>query len=232
MTNLEKMNAIRDLIPVTQNAAYFNTGSVGAMSTIVIDALHAANQRELLEGRATMASFNASKQVAAEVRQRFANLVNADQDNIALTHHTTDGMNIAIYGLNWQPGDEVVTTDLELVPSPRHRDPTVLDFCARCSKCADACPSDAISTGPREAIDGVPRWQIDSEACFTLWCVTGTDCARCMRACPYSHPDNWLHNLVRAGVRRSPRFRRLAIRGDDWLYGRLPTPKPLPDWMG
>jgi reductive dehalogenase len=126
----------------------------------------------------------------------------------------------------------VVTTDLPLVPSARRRDPTMIDFCTRCRKCADVCPSDAIQFGDRVDMDGVRRWQIDSEACFTFWCATGTDCARCMRACPYSHPDNWLHNLVRAGVRRSPRFRRLAIRGDDWLYGRKPAPKPLPNWMG
>ena len=113
MSSSEKINAIRDLMPVTQHAAYLNTGSVGAMSTITVEALHAANQRELLEGRATNASLSASRLAAAEVRQRFANMVQASPDTIALTHHTTDGMNIALCGLQWQPGDEIVTTDLE-----------------------------------------------------------------------------------------------------------------------
>jgi reductive dehalogenase len=126
----------------------------------------------------------------------------------------------------------VVTTDLSVVPSGRHRDPTVIDFCVHCSKCADVCPSDAIPLGNRVDIDGVRRWQIDSEACFTLWSTTGTDCARCMAVCPYSHPNNWMHNLVRTGVRWSPRLRRLAIWGDDLLYGRRPPPRPLPEWLG
>ena len=126
----------------------------------------------------------------------------------------------------------VVTTDLPLVPSTRERDPSVIDFCERCRKCAEVCPSDAIPRDGRRLVDGVRRWKIDSEACFTLWCSTGTDCARCMAACPYSHPDNWLHNLVRRGVRVSPRFRRIAIAGDDVLYGRRPAPKPLPEWLG
>lgn len=125
----------------------------------------------------------------------------------------------------------VVTTDLPLTVDERSPDTTVLDFCTRCKKCADVCPSDAISFEDRTEIDGVRRWQIDSEACFTLWCEMGTDCARCMSACPYSHPDNWIHGLVRSGLRSSARFRRLAIWGDDVLYGRRPTPRPVPDWM-
>jgi L-cysteine/cystine lyase len=113
MSSTEKINAIRDLMPAAQNAAYLNTGSVGALSTITVDAMHAANQRELLEGRATYASFDVSRQATLELRQRFANMVQASPDDIALTHHTTDGMNIALNGLKWQPGDEIVTTNLE-----------------------------------------------------------------------------------------------------------------------
>jgi ferredoxin len=94
-----------------------------------------------------------------------------------------------------------------------------------------ACPSDAISSGDPVDIDGVRRWQIDQEACFTLWCKLGTDCARCVRVCPYSHPNNLLHNLVRAGVRRSAPFRRLAITLDDVFYRTAPPPAELPDWM-
>jgi ferredoxin len=126
----------------------------------------------------------------------------------------------------------VVTTDLPLVPSPRRRDPTVIDFCVRCLKCAEVCPGDAIPLEGRVDIDGARRWRIDSEACFGLWNALGTDCARCMAVCPYSHPDNWMHNLVRRGVRLSGRFRRLAVLGDDVLYGRRSAPRPLPDWLG
>ena len=86
--------------------------------------------------------------------------------------------------------------------------------------------------GSRVDIDGVRRWQIDSEACFTLWNTLGTDCARCMAVCPYSHPDNWMHNLVRRGIGASGRFRSLAIKGDDVLYGRRPPVRPVPEWLG
>jgi reductive dehalogenase len=125
----------------------------------------------------------------------------------------------------------VVTTDLPLISDERSRDHSVMDFCTKCQKCALVCPSRAISFDDRTEIDGVQRWQIDSEACFTYWCSVGTDCGRCVRACPYSHPNNALHNLVRLGVRSSPLFRTIAAKMDDLFYGRIPAPFALPGWM-
>jgi len=124
-----------------------------------------------------------------------------------------------------------VTTGLPLVPDRRVPDHSVRDFCTHCRKCADVCPSRAIPSGDRVEIDGVRRWQINSEDCYTFWCATGTDCGRCVSVCPYSHPRALAHNLVRAGVRRFPAFRRLAIWMDDFLYGRKPPPRDLPAWM-
>ncbi len=126
----------------------------------------------------------------------------------------------------------VVTTDLPLVPDRPTQELTTVDFCARCRKCADSCPSRAIPFGgPEEDEYGVLRWKIDAEACFTLWGRLGTDCARCMAVCPYSHPDNALHSMVRWGIRNNGFFRRGAVWMDDLVYGRRPPPKELPVWM-
>ena len=125
----------------------------------------------------------------------------------------------------------VVTTDLPLVPDGRKWDGTVIDFCRRCKKCADVCPGRAISFDDRKEIDGLLRWQINSEACFTFWCKIGTDCGRCMSVCPYSHPNNAMHNLVRFTVKRSALLRVAALKMDDLFYGRKPAPLPVPDWI-
>jgi ferredoxin len=125
----------------------------------------------------------------------------------------------------------VVTTDLPLLPLPPRGDPTVVDFCERCTKCAAACPSRAIPFETRREIDGALRWRIDSEACYTYWCVAGTDCARCVSVCPYSHPGSALHRIVRRGIRHSSAFRRFAAVLDDFFYGKVPPSASGPDWI-
>ena len=125
----------------------------------------------------------------------------------------------------------VVTTDAPLEISTRSDEPSMIDFCLQCKKCADVCPSNAISFDAPKEIEGITRWQINQEACFTLWKKIGTDCGRCVSVCPYSHPDNLLHNLVRKGLRQSAAFRKAALKMDDFFYGRKPAPKKEEEWM-
>ena len=116
----------------------------------------------------------------------------------------------------------VVTTDLPLTPDPPGGDPSVLDFCTVCKKCAENCPTRSIPFGDREPIDDGLRWAIDPDSCFRFWNAVGTDCGRCMTVCPYSHPDNVAHNLVRWAIRSSGAARRGALWLDDLFYGRRP----------
>ncbi|MCD6556543.1 MAG: 4Fe-4S dicluster domain-containing protein [Bacteroidales bacterium] len=125
----------------------------------------------------------------------------------------------------------VVTTSLELISDKSFNESSVIDFCIQCKKCAATCPSQAISFSDREEIKGVVRWKINQEACFTFWTKTGTDCSKCLQVCPYSHPDNFLHNLVRYGIKKSSAFRKFALAGDDFLYGKKPKAKSFPDFM-
>jgi ferredoxin len=125
----------------------------------------------------------------------------------------------------------VVTTTLELIPDPAPPQMDVIDFCMICKKCAENCPSRSISIGDREDEDGVRRWVLNAETCFAYWNEIGTDCGICMRVCPYSHPDNPAHNLVRWGIKKSGGFRRAALRLDDLFYGRHPESKAPPDWL-
>jgi ferredoxin len=116
----------------------------------------------------------------------------------------------------------VITTDLPLTPDPPADDRAVLDFCSICRKCATNCPVGAIPIGDRVVMEHSRRWIIDDETCYRYWNVVGTDCATCMKVCPYSHPDNWMHNLVRKAIRVSPGTRNLMLWADDLVYGRRP----------
>jgi ferredoxin len=125
----------------------------------------------------------------------------------------------------------VVTTDLPLQEDQRTGDPSILDFCALCKKCAEVCPVRAIPFRPRQQHDGVLRWRIKDDVCYRYWAHTGTDCARCMALCPYSYADSTMHNLVRWAVRRSGAARRGVYLLDRAFYGRAPNPSDPPSWI-
>ncbi len=125
----------------------------------------------------------------------------------------------------------VVTTNMPLQVNKKTSDPSVIDFCLKCKKCADVCPSNAIQFDEPGIVDGIKRWKINQEACFTVWTKFGTDCGRCMSVCPYSHPDNLIHNMVRKGLKNSNAFRSAALKMDDVVYGRKPEPKKLKGWL-
>ncbi len=126
----------------------------------------------------------------------------------------------------------VVTTNMELEPDLPKPDPSMLHFCELCKKCAAVCPGQSISFESGTEVEGIKRWRIDQGSCYDYWCKTGTDCGRCMAVCPYSHPNNILHNMVRYGIKNSTAFRRLAVLLDDLFYGKKPKSKDYPDWMG
>lgn len=125
----------------------------------------------------------------------------------------------------------VVTTNLIPEVDKRKKDESMLDFCLQCKKCAEVCPSSSISFDEPKLIEGTKRWQINSESCFTYWCKAGTDCGRCMACCPYSHPNNLLHNIIRLGIKKSDLFRMIAVHLDDFFYGRKPKSANLPNWI-
>jgi reductive dehalogenase len=125
----------------------------------------------------------------------------------------------------------VVTTDFPMKARSPGSDPTMIRFCRICKKCALSCPAQAISYDDPKPIGGAIQWVINQEECYTYWCKTGTDCGRCISVCPYSHPDNLLHRIVRYFIKTSPLFLVFAARMDDWLYTRKPPVRNLPEWM-
>jgi L-cysteine/cystine lyase len=83
------------------------------MTRITGATLDQSIRQELEDGRSSLRTYNLKRQIKADLRQALAKLVRASPLEIALSHHTTDGMNIVCHGLVWNPGDEVITTDLE-----------------------------------------------------------------------------------------------------------------------
>lgn len=107
----------------------------------------------------------------------------------------------------------------------------VQDFCDICKKCAFNCPSGAIEKGDKKQVEGVEKWQSSQEQCFRYWCRVGSDCSMCLKVCPYSHPNNLMHNIVRWSIKRNRVAQWLALGMDNIFYGRRPPIKyRFPEW--
>ncbi len=53
------------------------------------------------------------REITDEARTAGASLLNAEEKDVTLTHSTREGVNVVLYGMDWQPGDELLICDLE-----------------------------------------------------------------------------------------------------------------------
>lgn len=105
---------IRAAIPALANSIYLNTGTFGPMPTVVADEIRRVYGEVERQGTFSPGIFwQMELQGFEAVRQQVAGLLHADPAEIALTRNVTDGINIVLHGLEWQPGDQVILTDQE-----------------------------------------------------------------------------------------------------------------------
>jgi L-cysteine/cystine lyase len=75
--------------------------------------MHERMQFEHQQGRLGKEAFDEIEAISHQARTRVARLLQATPEEITLTDNTGEGLNIVYYGLSWQPGDEVITTNHE-----------------------------------------------------------------------------------------------------------------------
>jgi selenocysteine lyase/cysteine desulfurase len=97
---------VRQLFPLTKDVAYLNNGTMGPSPYPVIEAIRKGMMDEDQLG------IYGGYEVAAA---RIAKFVGVADDEIALTHNVTEGINIACWGLPLKKGDEVILTTHEHV---------------------------------------------------------------------------------------------------------------------
>ena len=113
MSDFKHLQHIRQEMPATTAHVYLNAGTFGPLPTCVIQTMQERLQDEWREGRLGAKGYESFFTIYDNARSAVARLLHADLGEIALTDNTGEGMNIVCYGLDWQAGDEVITTNHE-----------------------------------------------------------------------------------------------------------------------
>lgn len=120
-----------------------------------------------------------------------------------------------------------VITDLPLA-TDKPIDAGIMEFCKSCKKCAEACPSGALSFENEPFWEtkggwnnaGHKAWFEDAVKCRTYWVQeAATNCGICFGVCPFSKKDKaWIHEWVKAGTSAAP-FLASFFRSMDDAFG-------------
>ena len=104
---------LRADIPVCENDIYLNTGASGPASQRVVDAVSEFVAYHETEAPIGEGAYAAAFGALDGARETFAEFVNADTEEIALTESTADGISRVAAAIEWEEGDTVARTDME-----------------------------------------------------------------------------------------------------------------------
>ena len=105
--------AFRSQFPIFERFSYLNAGTEGPIPARAAAAVRERIDVELSGGRSGRAYIEGVMELASRVRAGYASVLGCDENDVALTGSTTDGVNTVLAGLDLQPGDEIVTSDEE-----------------------------------------------------------------------------------------------------------------------
>ena len=110
MSDPDKLAAVRAALPSLAAAIQLNTGSAGPLPAEVAAAMAELEAYERDFGRAQYEYWMDSTQRMDEARAAVAAVLGGDLDEVAITHATTDGMNLGTWSVDWKGGGRAVTT--------------------------------------------------------------------------------------------------------------------------
>ena len=113
MADEQKLAAVRAALPSLAAGIQLNSGSAGPMSAEVAALMAELAEYERTIGRSEFHYYLELLDRMNEARAGVAAVLGATLGSVALTHSTTDGMNLATWSLDWRPGDVAVTTGQE-----------------------------------------------------------------------------------------------------------------------
>ena len=100
----------RNEISLLQDCVYLNTGTEGLLAEPVLANYQAALARQERQGHVALEWRYTQSERA---REAVARVLHTHPATIAFTRNATDGHNIVLHGLPWQPGDELLISNQE-----------------------------------------------------------------------------------------------------------------------
>jgi selenocysteine lyase/cysteine desulfurase len=97
---------IRALFPISERSIYFNHAAVSPPPTTTIQAVEAQLRDVYENGSANFRNWLAVKE---EARTLLATLLGARPEQVAFMRNTSDALSTVANGINWRPGDNIVT---------------------------------------------------------------------------------------------------------------------------
>jgi L-cysteine/cystine lyase len=97
----------------TSTMTYLNAGWAGPSPATVIERMREAADKESAGGPAGPEGQAYTGGIESAARAEVAILLGVSPEDILLTHGTSEGVNIAIGGLAWEPGDTLLISSLE-----------------------------------------------------------------------------------------------------------------------
>jgi selenocysteine lyase/cysteine desulfurase len=102
---------VRDSLLLPEGMIYLNTGSLGPSPRQIVDEVSSAMHE--LESNPVGNNWGHLGQQMEAVRQKVADFIGAEKEEIILTRNTTEGINMVGSCLDLKPGDEILTTNHE-----------------------------------------------------------------------------------------------------------------------
>jgi len=110
------MKMLAEEFPLRSNLVYLNHAAVGVWPRRTAEAVKAFAEENMRQGAADYPQW---MKVERELRGRLKRFIGASSaDDIALVKNTSEALSLIAYGLEWQPGDNIVSSNQEF-PSNR-----------------------------------------------------------------------------------------------------------------
>ncbi len=111
---MKTVTEVRADIPVLCKFAFLNAGTLFPTPEPVMQVFFDAYRRWHEQGAGLPEHYCAWRETVIDgVREQLAEFLGCSPLELAFTQNATEGVNIIAFGIDWQPGDEVIITDAE-----------------------------------------------------------------------------------------------------------------------